>query len=109
MLVQFEFIACVTHYVKFVNRHFATSKRSAHFSLPDNVPLLGPRFIPPTPHLVSKYCRNRNLLVPEAYYLCPVTIVHPLFYPICCPNCQKASGTPETLWDDMNSHDLSLE
>src|SRR5260370_26044006 len=87
MLVQFKFIVHVVQDVKHIAHLLGTMKRPGHASLPENIPLLGPCFIPPTPHLLSKYWKIP--LTPEAYYLCPVTIIHPIFYPFstCCPTC----------------------
>ncbi len=62
---------------------------------------------PPTLHIVSKHCKIP--LVLEAYYCHPVTIVHPIYYPVHCPNCWKASETPETLSDTANNQKISPE
>ncbi len=107
MWEEFKFIAHVTQYVKFIYQYSKTSTKPGHFSLPDNIPLLGPHFIPPMPHIVSRHCKIP--LVLEAYYLCPVTIVHPIYYPIRCPDCRKASETPDTLSDSTNNQKISPE
>ena len=105
LLVQFKFIVHVAQYVKHLNQSLGTSKKPGHDSLPDSILLLGPHFLPPIPHMLSKHCKVP--LMPDAYYLHPITIIHPTFYPmICCPACQKASDTPESLHDPMNNNKL---
>src|SRR5258705_10217954 len=110
MLVQFKFIAHIAQYVKYITQLLGTLKRPGHDSLPDSVPLLGPRFLPPTPHLLSKH-RKIPLMLPDAYYVCPITIIHPVFYPfsIHCPTCQRASDTSESLHDPTNNDKLAPE
>ena len=109
MLAQFNFIAHVTQYIKHIIWLLGTAKRPGHSSLPENIPLLEPHFLPPTPHLLSKHWNIP--LTPDAYYLCPITIIHPIFYPfsIHCPTCWKASDTPEFLHDPINNKKLTPE
>ncbi len=70
MLVQFKFIAHIAQYVKYITQLLGPPKRPGHDSLPDSIPLLGPRFLPPTPHLLSKH--RKIPLMPDAYYVCPI-------------------------------------
>ncbi len=107
MLAQFKFIAHIAQYVKYITQLLGTPKKPGHNSLPDSIPLLGPCFLPPTPHLLSKH--RKIPLTPDAYYVCPVTIIHPVFYPfsIHCPTCQRASDTSESLHDPTNNDKLA--
>ncbi len=64
MREEFKFIAHVTQYIKFIYQYSKASTKPGHFSLPDNVLLLGPHFVPPTPHIVSRHCKIPLVLEP---------------------------------------------
>jgi hypothetical protein len=69
--------------------------------LPDDIPLLGPRFLPPTYLHVKKRVQHAAIK-PETAYLKPLNIVHPFYYPDLskCPKCDSV----DVLWDSWTSN-----
>lgn len=101
---QLEWAAHVVEYVKYVKAATAVHGLSKPGTLPrvlkTNVPILGPRFIPPT----YMHLRQRNItpvVEPETTYLKPLTIIHPFYFPSLarCPQC----GTEDVRWDDWTA------
>ena len=71
--------------------------------LPKEIPLYGPRFVPPT----YMYLRKRDYLAeikPQTAYLKVLTIIHPFYYPeiFRCPRC-GSTERPGVRWDGWNS------
>ena len=69
--------------------------------LPVGIPLLGPRFVPPTYLHVKK--REDNVAIqPETAYLKPLNVIHPFYYPDLgkCPRCDSL----DVLWDSWASN-----
>jgi hypothetical protein len=64
------------------------------------VPLLGPRFLPPSYLHIKKRNSTPNI-VPASAYLKPLHIVHPFYYPELskCPQCHSDN----ILWDGWNT------
>ena len=91
------------HVVEYVNLLYRNTKRHGNAKasmpapcLPQDVPLLGPRFIPPT-YLHAKRRQGAPVAQPETVYLKPLNIVHPFYYDGIskCLQC----GSLDVCWD----------
>ncbi|EJD40175.1 hypothetical protein AURDEDRAFT_170755 [Auricularia subglabra TFB-10046 SS5] len=81
--MQLRWMAEVVEYVNHVHsrtRVHGNAKSVNRPVLSDTIPLLGPRFVPPPPALVSSR-RAAGELKPDAWYLRPLNIVHEFFFP----------------------------
>lgn len=95
---NFVFISNIRQYVDYIHkqtRHHGSSHDTSPRYLNIEIPLLGPRFI--APNLSHTHiCTDENI-EPSQYYLAPINILHPIYYPtIQCPGCRKRLGA--TLW-----------
>jgi hypothetical protein len=84
-------------YVNFLwNKTKLPGKDGARAYLAKDIPILGPRFIPPSFSLLERrqYGVNSG---PETTYIKPFNVVHPFFYPTLekCPQCHLE----DTTWD----------
>ncbi|KAK7062280.1 hypothetical protein R3P38DRAFT_3167271 [Favolaschia claudopus] len=62
--------------------------------LPKGIPILGPRFLPPTLFDITK--RGLTTLEPGSLYIRPINIIHPFYYDIAqCPQCDST----DIKWD----------
>lgn len=96
---QLEWESHVVEYVSFIWEKTRPRKKGdspAKLSL--DIPLLGPRFVPPS-YLHLQRRSGAYDVDPETQYLKPVNIIHPFYYPelACCPQCQS-TGTDVT-WE----------
>ncbi|KIO24054.1 hypothetical protein M407DRAFT_26496 [Tulasnella calospora MUT 4182] len=84
---QMEFAAHVCQYVK-----FTYSKVFANGKCDPNLPLYGPRFLPPSPSVLYRNPLSCSQILTRDFYLKPVTIIHELYWPslLQCPTCTKA-------------------
>jgi hypothetical protein len=110
---QLQWEAHVVEYVNFLwaqtkNRTMET--QSSYLS--KDIPLLGPRFVPPSHQQLEK--RQYTITVsPTTAYIKPINIVHPFYYPT-LTNCPKCKST-NTLWEGWTGtgarevHGLYLE
>lgn len=98
-LFQLEWEAEVVEYVNLLwNATRSRSNKSTTVkTIGHDVPLLGPRFVPPT-YLHARLRPGPLNVKPEMQYLKPITIVHPLYYPelAVCPQCQSRN---EVTWE----------
>lgn len=78
------------------------SESSVPKTIPKDLPLLGPRFCPPTWLHLQKRSVSPGI-EPKTAYLKALTIIHPLYYPDLikrgCPQCLSAN----VRWDSWNS------
>jgi hypothetical protein len=88
-------------YVNFLfksTKHHGNSKTDAPpLHLPKDVPLLGPRFIPPS-YLHIQKRHPTPTIQPQVAYLKPFNVVHPFYYAGLgkrCPQCDSAN----VYWD----------
>jgi hypothetical protein len=92
---QLQWEASVVEYVNFlwdctrVNRD--RGKETGSTYLPRDIPLLGPRFVPPSYPQLERRQYAASGLTPDMAYVKPITIVHPFYYPslTICPKCQS--------------------
>ena len=92
-----EVVQYVTYLWKMVNTRRAGK--------PDNIltqpiPILGPRFLPPS----YLHIHRRNMsptIEPAKAYLKPLNVIHPFYYPeiSVCPNC----NSKDIKWDSWNA------
>jgi hypothetical protein len=89
---QLEWASNVVEYVSYVFKattvRAGTKKGTGPPCLMKEVPILGPRFLPPGyTHLQNRI--STPLIEPKTAYLKPINIVHPLYYPDIakCPEC----------------------
>ncbi|KAL6307078.1 hypothetical protein BKA93DRAFT_770448 [Sparassis latifolia] len=90
---QLEWEAHIVEYVNFVHERMkahGNAKLATERSLRRDLPLYGPRFIPPTYLDIAKRSATPKI-TPEMTYLKPVTIVHPFYFPEItqCPQCDS--------------------
>jgi hypothetical protein len=103
MAEQLGWAAEVVEYVNFVHgrtRVHGNKKNTTAQVLPKDIPLLGPRFVPPS-YLYLQKRESAPVFRPGLAYLKPITTVHPFYYPQLtqCPQCQSA----EILWEGWTS------
>ncbi|KAG2106102.1 hypothetical protein BD769DRAFT_1366782, partial [Suillus cothurnatus] len=68
-----------------------------------NVPLLGPRFVPPSYlHIQKRAGLGHRVLEPMTQYIKPLNVIHPFYYPqlATCPRC---GSDKETSWEGWTS------
>jgi hypothetical protein len=100
---QLQWEAEVVEYVNYLHcqtRVHANKKEGTAPNLRKAIPLLGPRFVPPSYlHLQKRHVAP--IIEPESAYLRPLNIVHPFYYPQIarCPNCKSK----DVLWDGWTS------
>ncbi|KAI6030974.1 hypothetical protein EDC04DRAFT_2523938, partial [Pisolithus marmoratus] len=87
-LLQLSWEAEVVEYVNFLWQKTRPRKKTANepAAIGLDVPILGPRFLPPT-YLHAHKRPGLSSIVPETQYLKPINVVHPFYYPelACCP------------------------
>ncbi|KAM6489712.1 hypothetical protein JOM56_014735, partial [Amanita muscaria] len=96
---QLEWEAAIVQYVNFVHDTTRARPKKSAVSLPrlsNEIPLLGPRFLPPS-YLHARKRPGNAPIEPELMYLRPLNVVHPFYYPSLarCPQC---CGT-NILWE----------
>ena len=97
---QLTWAANVVQYVNYVHKvttvRGGPKDRKAAPVLRKKVPLLSPRFLPPSYLHIQKRSVTPNVL-PTSAYLKPLHIVHPFYYPDLtkCPQCDSEN----VLWD----------
>ena len=104
---QLEWESQVVEYVNFIwDKTRPRKKGNAPARLGTDVPLLGPRFIPPSYLHLRKQAGVLDVK-PDMQYLKPVNIVHPFYYPelACCPQCQSTEVTWEG-WTGTGAREL---
>jgi hypothetical protein len=73
----------------------------AHPNLKKEIPLLGPRFLPPSyQHAMRRETTPK--IIPGTAYLKPLTIIHP-FYQLGLSQCPQCDSTTEIRWDSWTS------
>lgn len=69
-------MAYINYVYKKTNIHGSSHQLTSKF-LPDDVPILGPTFLPVSPSMISKRHNQKAKLAD--YYLKPVTVIHPFY------------------------------
>jgi hypothetical protein len=94
----------VVEYVDYVSRttslHGNSKPGAVPSTLPKGVPLLGPRFCPPS-YLHEAKRSSTPKVLPETAYLKSITVIHPFFFPG-LNNCPQCAST-DVLWDGWNA------
>lgn len=88
---QLEWEAAIVQYVNFVQDATRARPKKSAMSLPrlsNEIPLLGPHFLPPS-YLHARKRPGNAPIEPEVMYLRPLNVVHPFYYPSLarCPQC----------------------
>jgi len=97
---QLEWEANVVEYVNFVYKltkcHGNSKKDALPLSLPKDIPLFGPQFLPPS-YLHVQRRRPAPVIQPETAYLKPFNVIHPFYYDNLskCPQCEST----DVRWD----------
>ena len=102
VLPQLEWEAHILEYVGFLYRLTKYRRNSGQVgvvpppSLPKEIPLLGPRFLPPS-YLHLQKRQPTPIIQPQTAYLKPLNVVHPFYHPELdkCPQCDST----DVLWD----------
>ncbi|KAI0323824.1 hypothetical protein GY45DRAFT_1216361, partial [Cubamyces sp. BRFM 1775] len=80
-LPQLEWEAHICEYVSYLAKQTRSTKGNGlAVPLDAKVPILGPRFVPPT----YMHNQKRNVspeVAPDTVYLKPLNVVHPFYYP----------------------------
>ncbi|KAG6379441.1 hypothetical protein JVT61DRAFT_11916 [Boletus reticuloceps] len=108
-LAQLKWEAEVVEYVTLLwnamrcHSQKATTTKTLGF----DVPILGPRFIPPT-HLHSQLRPGPTNIQPDVQYLKPINIIHPLHYPELarCPRCLSCDNVSWEGWTTTGPREL---
>lgn len=95
---QIEWASHVVQYVNFMVKKTTTSSESgskkqlAPPALRKEIPILGPRFVPPGYLHMEKRNSTPNI-IPISTYLKPLHVVHPFYYPSLklCPQCDSTN------------------
>lgn len=102
---QHEFTAAILVYVDYLyslTRVHANSTKIRKEHIPDDIPVLGPRFLPPSPVLTAKYRSGVRNLSTAGFYLKAVTVVHPFYDSLAedvgCPTCKNNGTVPSISW-----------
>jgi hypothetical protein len=81
---QLEWESHVVEYIDFVYKetrvHGNKNSSTGLKLLSKGIPLLGPRFIPPS--LLDSQKRTPSKIEPKVHYLRPLNIIHPFYYDI---------------------------
>jgi hypothetical protein len=91
-VAQLEWEANIVEYVNYMYSrtkvHGNASKNTVPPVLPKDVPILGPRFVPPSYFHLHKRSTAPDIS-PETAYMKPLTIIHPFYFPKLarCPKC----------------------
>ena len=108
-LVQLEWEAEVVEYVNLIwnTTRCRSSKATAVKTLGYDVPILGPRFVPPT-YLHLRLRPGPVNMKPDTQYIKPINIVHPLYYPELarCPQCQSRDDITWEGWTTTGPREL---
>ncbi|TFK77611.1 hypothetical protein K466DRAFT_508295, partial [Polyporus arcularius HHB13444] len=105
-LPQLAFEAEVCQYVKFMAREVRPPAKSGVTSVPlhPDIPLLGPRFLPPSfLHVLRRNAAPE--ITPNPAYLKPLNVIHPMYYPELlerCPNCRTLGAKPDLAYNGWN-------
>jgi hypothetical protein len=102
---QLTWEAHIVEYVDFVHKKthvHGNATKAIPPSLPNDIPLLGPRFTPPSYFHVQKQDKTAPI-TPQIAYLKPLTVVHPFYFQELseagCPYCTSL----EITWDRWTS------
>ncbi|KAI0066538.1 hypothetical protein BV25DRAFT_1912599 [Artomyces pyxidatus] len=101
---QLGWEASIVAYVSWVHEKTSVHGNAAAGTKPaplnSRIPILGPRFVPPT-YLSDRKRHSTAAVAPESSYLKPLNVVHPFYYPelAACPQC----GSKNVLWDDWTA------
>ncbi|KAG2744928.1 hypothetical protein P692DRAFT_201683590, partial [Suillus brevipes Sb2] len=98
----------IVEYVQFLwEKTRSRSKKGDPGKLGINVPLLGPRFLPPSYLHVQKRSGG-GTIEPTMQYLKPLNIVHPFYYPHLghCPRCGSDKDTAWEGWTSKGAREL---
>ncbi|KAF8173269.1 hypothetical protein BJ912DRAFT_1065323 [Pholiota molesta] len=104
-LFQLEWEAEVIEYVDYLysrlSVHGNAKAKDVARTIDKAIPLLGPRFIPPS--LFHQMRRDPTPAIdPQQMYIAALTIVHPVFYPTTFTNCPQCASAA-ILWDGWNA------
>ncbi|KAG1774617.1 hypothetical protein EV702DRAFT_1047571 [Suillus placidus] len=97
---QYEWEAEIVEYINYISDKTRTrsTKALARLCLDSKVPILGPRFLPPSYLHARKRNQSEPAINPETLYLKALCAIHPFYYPELakCPQC---NGTDNIQWD----------
>jgi hypothetical protein len=107
---QLTWEANVVEYVNYLyhqTKAHGNSKDTQPKPLSKDIPLMGPRFIPPSYLHIQRRQPAAPVIEPESAYLKPLNVVHPFYYPglARCPQCKSNSVLWEG-WTTTGSRDV---
>lgn len=103
---QLEWESEVIQYVEYIHKKLSVHgnagalAKEAILTLEKSIPLLGPKFSPPS-FLHSMRRKATPTVLPEQAYIRAITVIHPVYYPTtftACPKCNSSN----ILWDGWN-------
>jgi len=109
LCAQLEWEAHVVEYVSRIykeTKSHGNAKLAVSRSLPRDIPLLGPRFLPPA-YLHEQKRQQNPRIEPMTAYLKPLNIIHPFYYDNIarCPQC-ASTDTRWSSWTPTGHRDL---
>ncbi len=77
-------------------------------NLPLNLPIYGPRFVPPTYMHRQKRNTSSPKIEPVVAYLKPLTVIHPFYFSSLnkCPQCETEESTTWNSWVNTGHREL---
>lgn len=97
---QYEWEAEVVEYINYITDKTRTrsTKALARPCLDSKVPILGPRFLPPSYLHARKRNQSEPAINPETLYLKALCAIHPFYYPELA-KCPRCNGSDNVQWD----------
>ena len=97
-----EYVASLWNATRCCSQKATTAK-----TLGFDVPILGPRFVPPA-YLHTQLRPGPTNIQPDVQYLKPINIIHPLYYPELakCPQCLSSSDVSWEGWTTTGAREL---
>ncbi|KAG1780071.1 hypothetical protein EV702DRAFT_1194838 [Suillus placidus] len=97
---QYEWEAEIVEYINYISDKTRTrsTKALARLCLDSKVPILGPRFLPPSYLHARKRNQSEPAINPETLYLKALCAIHPFYYPELA-KCPRCNGTDNIQWD----------
>ncbi|KAG1814113.1 hypothetical protein EV424DRAFT_1348839 [Suillus variegatus] len=96
----YEWEAEVVEYINYISDKTRTrsTKTLARPCLDSKVPILSPRFLPPSYLHAQKRNQSEPAINPEILYLKALCAIHPFYYPELA-KCLRCNGTDNVQWD----------
>jgi len=108
---QYEWEAEVVEYVNYISEKTRIRSAKALGTRPcldSKIPVLGPRFMPPSYLHARKRNQSEPIVNPEILYLKPLCVIHPFYHPELarCPRCNCMDHVQWDGWTGTGPRDV---